>query len=117
MRHLFVSILANGLGLWLSFTFIEQFEWTGTYWELLIAAAIFALINSLVRPVVKLLFGPVILLTLGLFIIAINMGMLWLLDFLTPSLVILDLTALFLGTLVIGLVNLILSPIKTHHED
>jgi len=66
---------------------------------------------------IKLLFGPVILLTLGLFIIVINMGMLWLLDFLTPSLVILDLTALFLGTLVIGLANLILSPIKSHHED
>jgi len=117
MQRLIVTIIANALGLWLAFMFVEGFQFDGSYWQLALASLILALINWLVRPVVKLLFGPVILLTLGLFIIVINMGMLWLLDFITPSLVILDLTALFLGTLIIGLANLILHPIKSHHDD
>ncbi len=111
-----MTLVANALGLWIAFKLIDGFQFTGGLLEIALAAVVFALINWLMRPAVKLLFGPVILLTLGLFIVVINMGMLWLLDWITPSLVILDLTALFLGTLVIGLVNLLLSPIKSHGE-
>jgi len=49
----------------------------GTWWQLGIVALIFGLLNALVRPVLKFLTCPLILLTLGLFILVINATMLW----------------------------------------
>lgn len=42
----------------------------------LVLAAIFGLVNALIRPILKLLTCPFILLTLGLFTLVINTGML-----------------------------------------
>lgn len=41
-------------------------------------ALIFGLLNALVRPVLKFLTCPLIIITLGLFILVINARMLWL---------------------------------------
>ncbi len=49
----------------------------------LLIAVIFALVNVLVRPVLKLLSFPLLLLTLGLFLIVINAAMLGLTALLT----------------------------------
>lgn len=45
---------------------------------ILILALVFGLVNALIRPLLKLLTCPLILLTLGLFTIVINAAMLWL---------------------------------------
>ena len=50
----------------------------GPWWQLGLVALIFGLLNALVRPVLKLLTCPLIILTLGLFILVINALMLWL---------------------------------------
>jgi putative membrane protein len=50
----------------------------GPWWQLGIVALIFGLLNALVRPILALLTCPLILLTLGLFILVINAAMLWL---------------------------------------
>ncbi|MGA9532158.1 MAG: phage holin family protein [Anaerolineales bacterium] len=44
----------------------------------IVLALIFGLVNALIRPLLKLLTCPLILLTLGLFTIVINAAMLWL---------------------------------------
>ena len=116
MRRLVVTLIANALGLYAAYLLVPGFEFTGGAVQFGIAALIFTLINWTIRPLLKLLFGPVILLTLGLFIFVINMGMLKLLDLATPYLVVLDLKALALSTLIVGLVNLLASPIKSHNE-
>jgi putative membrane protein len=51
-----------------------QFE--GPWYQLGFVAFIFGLLNALVRPILKLLTCPLILLTLGLFILIINAAML-----------------------------------------
>ena len=48
----------------------------GPWWQLGIVALIFGLLNALVRPVLMFLTCPLILLTLGLFILIINAAML-----------------------------------------
>lgn len=103
--HLLLTVAANGLGLYLAARFIPGFEFEGTFLELAIAAIVFALINWVIRPLVKLITGPLIILTLGLFTLVVNLAMLWLLDFIIPGLIIQNLTALILGTLLIGLIN------------
>ena len=51
-------------------------EYHGPWWGLLLVAAIFGLVNALVRPVVVFLTCPLVLLTLGLGLILINAAML-----------------------------------------
>lgn len=116
MTRLFVTLVANAIGLYLAVELIQNFQFTGGILEFVIAAVLFTLINWVIRPLIKLVLGPVVLLTLGLFIIVINMGMLWLLDFVTPSLTIVNLEALFFGTLLVGFINLLFHPIKSHTD-
>jgi putative membrane protein len=55
---------------------------TGTYF---VAAAVLAVVNLLIGPVLRLLSAPMIILTLGLFSILINAALLLLTDWLVDS--------------------------------
>jgi len=65
--------LAIGTG-WISGIEAEATQW----WAYLIMAVIFTLVNALVKPILKLLTCPLILLTLGLFSLVINTLLFWL---------------------------------------
>lgn len=112
MVRLFITILANALGIYAATQVVSGFSFTGSYASLAIAAIIFAVINWLIRPVLRFVTSPIIFITFGLFMILVNMAMLWILDLLTPSLVILNLSALFWSTLLIGFINLLITPGK-----
>jgi putative membrane protein len=84
-------------------------DWTGIIWLALISG----LLNALVRPVLKFLTCPLIILTLGLFTIVINTGLLMLTSRIGQSLGI-GLTVdgfwtAVLGSLVISVVSIIMS--------
>ena len=51
---------------------------SGPWWQLGFVALILGLFNALVRPVLEFLTCPLIILTLGLFVLIINAAMLWL---------------------------------------
>lgn len=72
-----LRFLLNAAALAITF-FLVDLCWSGSIWELLIIAAIFGLVNAFIRPLVTLLTCPLVILTLGLFVIVINMLMLWL---------------------------------------
>ncbi len=72
-----VRFLLNAAALAITF-FVVDLCWTGSVFELLIVAAIFGLVNAFIRPLITLLTCPLVILTLGLFVIVINMLMLWL---------------------------------------
>ena len=74
-------------------------------------AAIFALVNAFIRPVVKFFAFPVILLTLGLFTLVINAGMLMLADWLADGLVVASFTSALLGSVIISFVSMVLGSI------
>lgn len=83
-----VRIAGNALALWLAASFVDgialgrtEFDWVGAavpphdeqFWISLVAIAlVFTLVNMLVRPVVKLLSLPLIIITLGLFLLVVN---------------------------------------------
>lgn len=106
---LLFSFFSNTLAFGAAVYFVQGFVITPPFTEdprpFLMVAAIFALLNVLIRPVFKLLLGPIILLTFGLGIIVVNMGMLWILDNLSLHITIQGLRALFVSTLLIGFVN------------
>lgn len=71
----------------------------------LVIALIFALVNLLVRPVLKLLSFPLLLLTLGLFLIVINAAMLGLTALLTDRMEIDGIGPAVLASLLISAVT------------
>ena len=77
MFRLIIRLAVNAIALWVAFQIIPGLEHTaesGT--SLIFIALIFGLINALVRPVILLLTCPLIILSLGLFVLVINTIML-----------------------------------------
>ena len=68
-------------------------------------AAVFAAVNLLVKPVLKLLSFPLLLLTLGLFLLVINAAMFGLTALLTDRLAVDGIAPAVIGSLVISVVT------------
>jgi putative membrane protein len=77
--------------------------------SLLIAAAVFGVVNALVKPVVKVLALPVILLTVGIALFFINVLMLWITDAIVSGIKFDGFVALISASVVIWLVNMVLT--------
>jgi len=107
VKKLILMFLANALGLYLAARFLPDVDVALDPKNFSIIAGALTLINLFLRPIVKLLFLPVIILTLGLASFLVNAAMLYLLDFLMPTVTIGGLVALFLATLILSLSNII----------
>lgn len=103
-----LSILGNSLGLYFAQKSIENFIFTGGYLNYLTAGLFLAVLNFTLKPVIKFISAPIILITLGLFIIVINALMLWITDYVFGFMSIETAGALVLSTILIGFINLIL---------
>jgi len=103
--RLIVLILGNVLALFLASYYIAGVAISGGWLEVFIVGLVFSAVNFFLKPLLKLLLGPIILLTLGVFILVINMGVLWVTDLLLPQMSITSIGALFLATLLVSAVN------------
>lgn len=77
-------------------------------WRVIVAGAVFGIVNWLVRPLVVLLALPAIVLTVGVALFFVNLLMLYLTSWIVPDFDIESFGAAVLGTIVIWLVNLVL---------
>jgi len=64
-----VRLLINAAALWVAVQLVDGIEHHGSWWSLLFVAVVFGMLNAGIRPLLKLLSLPVIILTLGLFIL------------------------------------------------
>src|SRR5262249_21560420 len=74
-------------------------------WPALLAGLVLALINAVVRPVLKVITLPLTLLTLGLFLFVLNAFCLWLTSAVVPGFDIHGFRAPFLAALRISIVS------------
>ncbi|MGZ0150069.1 phage holin family protein [Kribbella sp. WER1] len=91
MKNLIIRLLANAVALavasWLvSGITLEGATTSRRVVTLLIVAAIFGIVNAVVKPIVKVLSFPLLILTLGLLTFVINALMLWLTSWITGKL-------------------------------
>jgi putative membrane protein len=77
-------------------------------WHVVIVGAVFGLVNWAVKPVVKLLALPVIVITLGIALFFVNLLMLYLTSWLTESMTIGFFGAAVGATIVVWFVNAVL---------
>ena len=78
MIDLVIRVLINAVGVYVATQVIPQidFSFGDDWWKLLAVALILALVNSYIRPIVKLLSIPISFVTLGLVAFVINGAML-----------------------------------------
>jgi putative membrane protein len=112
--RLLVRILANSLAIYLAAYFVEGFNFPHDWKLLLFAGFILALLNGLLKPVLKFLSMPLIFLTLGVFPLVINIGILWLLQYFIPDLKIEGFWAYFWSIIIIGATNWLFNVIVKH---
>jgi putative membrane protein len=106
-------LLINAAALWAATRVVKGISFDGD-WRLLFAVALlFGVINISVRPILKLLTFPLLILTLGLFTFVLNALMLWLTGAISDAL---DLgfhvdgfVPAFVGGLVVTVVSFLLS--------
>jgi putative membrane protein len=113
MRHLVIRLVINAAALFVAVQLIPGMHFTGGVGKLLCVALVFGLVNAVVRPVLTLLSCPLIVVTLGLFLLVINALMLGLTSWLSTRL---DLgfhvdgfVPALLGGIVIGVVSTVLT--------
>lgn len=105
-RFLF-SLAANAIALYVASSFVPGFHVTTALVPMVSVAAILTALHMFLRPILRVVFTPIIILTLGFGIIALNMLLLALLDFLSSDITITGISALFFATLIVSAVNLI----------
>lgn len=102
---LLLTIVGNALALLATAYFVPGIRFTGSWLELLVAGAIFGLLNVIVRPIAVFLSLPALVLTLGLFYFVLNGLLLWGFSKFLPGYDVSGLWAGILGSLVIMVVN------------
>lgn len=115
MTKFFIRWLINAVALFAAVWVVPGIDYLGDWTGIIWLALIIGLLNALVRPLLKFLTCPLIILTLGLFTIIINTGMLLLTRTIGQSLGIgLSVDGFWsalLGSLVMSIVSIIMSVI------
>jgi putative membrane protein len=108
-----IALVINALALLAATRLIDGITYLGEPLGIVLVALVFGAVNVVIKPVLKLLSLPVILLTLGLFTFVINALMLWLTSALSTSLGlgfhVAGFWSALVGALVVSIVSAILS--------
>jgi len=84
-RWLLIRWISNAVALFVAAWLLSGVDYGDQWWTLLIAAAVFTVVNFAVKPILAVLSIPFIVVTLGLFYFLINVLMLYLTDWLVPD--------------------------------
>jgi len=109
MISFIVRILGNSLAIYAATYLVPGFIINGGIKEYLLAGVLLGILNFAIRPILKVISMPLIILTLGLWTIVINALMLWTVDYAFDFVVVQDLTALVWAVIIISIVNLLVS--------
>lgn len=109
----FIRILINAAALWVATRVVPGIDTTGPWTSLLLVALVFGLLNATLRPLLKALTCPLLVLTLGLFTFVINAIVLWVTGALSGPLGlgfhVAGFVPAFLGAVVVSVISILLA--------
>ncbi len=105
MTRLLTRFLVIAVAVWLVAAYVPGVTVREGLDSYLVIALIFAAVNLLVKPVLKLLSFPLLLLTLGLFLLVINAAMFGLTALLTDRLDVAGIAPAVIASLVVSVVT------------
>ena len=106
---LILKLLINAAALWAAGELIGGIDLEGDFWTILLVALIFGVVNTFIKPILKVLSFPAIILTLGLFTLVLNAAMLALTAQVSDALSIESFWSALLGAIVISIISAVLS--------
>ena len=115
-RALLIRWVSNVVALYVEAWLLSGVAYGDQWWTLLVAAAVFTVVNAWVKPVVALLSIPFIVVTLGIFYFLINVLMLYVTDWVVPEFEIHSFWWGVLGAIIVSVVNGILHPLLPDSE-
>jgi putative membrane protein len=105
-------LLVNAAALWVATRLVPGVSFDGGTLPFLGVALVFGVVNAFVRPLMQILAFPLILVTLGFFLLVVNGLMLWLTSSLSASLGlgfhVAGFWAAFWGAIVVSVTSLLL---------
>ncbi|MGZ8562221.1 MAG: phage holin family protein [Candidatus Limnocylindria bacterium] len=108
-----LQILINAGALYAAVYLLDGINFTGEWWKLLLVALAFSLLNTYLRPILRILTLPITFITMGIFLLVINAAMLMLTAAISDQLglgfTVADFGSAFLGAIVVAVVGWILS--------
>jgi putative membrane protein len=108
-----IQILVNMAALWVAVQIVDGISFAGEWWKLLLVAVVFSLLNTYLRPILRILSIPFTIITFGIFLLVINALMLLLTSAVSGALhlefSVDGFGAAFLGAIVVAIVGLLLS--------
>ena len=108
LKRLLYTWIVNVAAIWVASIFVDGVDYSEDYWVLIVAGLVFGLVNFLVKPIVKLLALPVIILTLGVALFFINLLMLYITSWIVSGFDLDSFRSALWATLIITVVNWIL---------
>lgn len=108
---LIVRILISAVAVYVASLFIPGISVTGGVSTYLVVAIVLGLLNAFVKPILTILTIPITILTLGLFLIVINVLMVYLADYLVPGFNVSGIIAALLFSLVVSIVTSLIDAI------
>ena len=116
-----VRLLINAAALWVATQLVPGISFRGEWPFLLAVSLVFGALNVIVRPILKFLTFPFLIVTLGLFTFVLNAVMLWLTGVVSNTLGLgFDVdgfSAAFVGALLVTIVSFVLSLLVKSSND
>ena len=106
--RLLLTWACNIAAIFVASIFIDGIDYGSKFWYLLIAGLVFGVVNSLIKPIVRLLSLPLVLITFGIALFFINILMLYITSWIVGPFKISSFGSAVAATIVIWLVNAVL---------
>ena len=120
MRRILIRIVINAVALWAAAGLISGIELESGFWQLVLAAAVFGIVNALLKPLFIFLALPALLISLGMALVVVNAVLLLITDYFTAALEVDGFWSAILGAAIISVVSWVAGqvfpdPKKTQH--
>src|SRR5690606_12679758 len=117
VKNFVIRLFVNALALSAAAYLVSGIVLEGGFGPVLLVALVFGLVNAIIKPILMLLALPLLLVTLGLFTLIINAGLLLLSTRLTDAVMCSGFGAAFWGSLVVSVVSMLLNAVLTDDKD
>lgn len=114
VRRFLIKVLVSALAVWVADYLLAGFAVYGGWQGYIVAGLVLGALNTFIRPVLKLLTLPLIMLTLGFFTFVINAGILWFVSEALDRVEITSILSLVWATVIISVVNMFFESATDH---
>ena len=114
VRRFLIKVLVSAIALWVADYLLTGFAVLDGIRGYLIAGFVLGALNTYIRPLLKLVAFPLIMVSLGFFTFVINAGILWFVSEALDRVSIAGLWPLAWATLIVSIVNMFFEPVTKH---